>query len=271
MTPASIQPEAIERELFGQVSMSSGSTKDERVGLFQQADGGTIFLDEIGDLPSDAQLKLLRVLERGEYFRVGESTTRRVDVRLITATHCDLDAMVAAGTFRKDLLYRINGAKIQLPPLRERGDDLRLLTEYFLTQMGYPKTIATVDSSLNDELKRRQWPGNVRELRNAVQHAAFTARGRKLCIDDFPNPAFGKEATSNTSTIAALQDAVEMWIKEQLANVKENETDLYDRFLQIAQTPLLEQVLEYTAGNKARAAELLGIHRSTLREKLRHQ
>ncbi len=271
VTPAAVQPQFIESELFGHVKGAFSEATEDRAGLFEAAEGGTVFLDEIGDLPLDAQIKLLRVLERREYCKVGDSTIRMTNVRFITATHRNLDTLVQEGAFRKDLLYRIKGVHIHLPPLSERGDDIRLLTEYFLLQMGYPKSMAFVDPELKEALTQRPWPGNVRELRNVVQHAAFAARGRKLSVEDLPNPSANINATIATSTVAAVQDAVVAWIREQLSKISENETDLYDRFLHIAQPPLLEQVLEYTAGNKARAAELLGIHRSTLRDKLKHQ
>ncbi len=234
-----VLPENIlESELFGHVRGAfTGAVKD-RIGRIQAAHGGTLFLDEIGDLSPYIQLKLLRFLERKEYERVGSSQTIKADVRIITATHVDLLERVRQGTLREDFYYRLKVMHIHLPPLRERLEDLSLLTEHFcqLFNTQYHKQIRGISDETLVLLQRHTWPGNVRELRHALEHAAILSAGNLISPADLP---------------AELQHAVTV-----AAPVRS-----------LAAAEVVE-ALRRTAGNKAKAARLLGIHRSTLYRKL---
>ncbi|QDV70279.1 Nitrogen regulation protein NR(I) [Rosistilla carotiformis] len=268
ISPVALNPDLIESELFGHAKGAFTGATDDRAGLFEQAQGGTILLDEIGDLPLAAQVKLLRVLEQGEYSRVGDLRVRHANVRIIAATNCDLHQSVQQGTFREDLYYRLTGVRIHLPPLRGRPEDIPLLCQHFLSAMDYPGLDAAIDANLIAELQSRPWSGNVRELKNAVQHAAVVARGRALEASDFPpaTPARGEALAPSSAT---LTDSVAAWATQTLATNTQPLTDLHARFLAASEPALLRIAMEYTAGNRAKAAEILGIHRGTLRDRLR--
>ncbi|QDS89772.1 Nitrogen regulation protein NR(I) [Rosistilla ulvae] len=268
IAPVALNPDLIESELFGHAKGAFTGATDDRAGLFEQAQGGTILLDEIGDLPLAAQVKLLRVLEQGEYSRVGDLRVRHANVRIIAATNCDLHHAVQEGTFREDLYYRLTGVRIHLPPLRQRPEDIPLLCQHFLSAMDYPGFDAAVDAELVTELQSRPWSGNVRELKNAIQHAAVVARGRALEATDFPpsTPARGETSTSNATT---LNDSVTAWARQTIATAKQPLNDLHAQFLAASEPALLQIAIEHTAGNRAKAAEILGIHRGTLRDRLR--
>lgn len=299
IAPVALNPELIESELFGHVKGAFTGASEDRAGLFERAEGGTILLDEIGDLPLGTQVKLLRVLEQGDYCRVGDVRPRRCNVRILAATNCDLQQAVREGRFREDLFYRLNGLHIRLPPLRERTEDLGLLCAYFLERIAYPGAAEAVGPEVLGALAGRAWPGNVRELKNAVEHAAIVARGRRLTIDDFPacndasslaDAATVKTASgsrdrvtlepSGAATVdpqlaaSAAADAVERAVVAYLRELVERPGDdapkLYDTLLAAVEPALFQFVLRHTGGNRIRAAEMLGIHRSTLRERLRH-
>ena len=166
-----------ESELFGHVRGAFTDARADRVGRFELADGGTLFLDEIANVPPSQQAKLLRVIAAGEFERLGSSRTRRVDVRILSATNADIDAEVAAGRFRQDLLFRLNTIEIVLPPLRDRRDDIPSLATHFLEQHArrYRKNLSGFDSAAMDALLRHPWPGNVRELEHAIERAVLMA------------------------------------------------------------------------------------------------
>ena len=267
VSPVTLNESVIESELFGHVKGAFTGASDNRKGLFELADGGTVLLDEIGDLPMSAQVKLLRVIEQGEFTAVGDIRPRKCDVRVIAATNRDLQESVDEGSFREDLLYRLAAVSIRLPPLRQRVEDIELLCEFFLRRLGYPSAKSAIDRDLAQMLMARPWWGNVRELRNAVEHASVVARGRPLEVSDFPDPQSGRSDRS-TNTRVSTDAAIETWSREQIA-ATDNVGDLYDRFLSATEPALLRVVLEATGGNRAAAAELLGIHRGTLRERLK--
>jgi DNA-binding NtrC family response regulator len=175
-----------ESELFGHVRGAFTDARQDRIGRFEMADGGTLFLDEIGNLPLGQQQKLLRVLERGEFERLGSSTTRKADVRLISATNADLDAEVAAGRFRQDLLFRLNTIELRLPPLRQRREDIPALAHHFLAVHAarYRKRIAGFEPAALQALADYQWPGNVRELDHAVERAVLMSRTERIRAAD---------------------------------------------------------------------------------------
>ncbi|MCA9158914.1 MAG: sigma-54-dependent Fis family transcriptional regulator [Planctomycetales bacterium] len=272
IAPVALNPDLIESELFGHVKGSFTGASDDRVGLFEQAQGGTVLLDEIGDLPLPLQAKLLRVLEQGEYCRVGEMSPRRCDVRILAATNCDLNQAVGDKRFREDLYYRLSGMHIHLPPLRERGDDLRELCSYFLARVTQSasehvdrRPAEPFSPSLLADLQTRQWHGNVRELKNAVEHAAVVARGRTLQISDFPLPNQNNARLHEIS----IEQVIRCWAKESLQKKPADKEPLHARFLATAEPALLQFAIDHTGGSRIKAAELLGIHRGTLRDRLR--
>ena len=172
-----LNPSLIESELFGHVKGAFTGANERREGLFSTADGGSVLLDEIGDLPLPQQVKLLRVLEQGHFTLVGDIRPKRCNARIIAATHQNLVQKVAAGDFRQDLYFRLAVFEIHMPALRERADDIPALCEHLLRRLHYQQPDAAIDAEALDELKRRDWPGNVRELRNTLEHAALVARG----------------------------------------------------------------------------------------------
>lgn len=273
VAPVTLNPDVIESELFGHVRGAFTGASADREGLFERASGGTVFLDEIGDLPLAAQVKLLRVLEQGQYSRVGDVAVRVADVRIIAATNCDLHRSVRAGTFREDLFHRLSAVQIHLPPLRERLDDLPELCSHFLAQMRYPSPSTAIDDRLVEVLSQRPWHGNIRELRAAIQHASVIARGRQLAIEDFPAPKPSRDANEpdgdGDGDGPTLDQVVRRWTLDALESSRPNDGTLQERFLAACQPALLRTVLQHTGGNRAKAAEVLGIHRGTLRDRLR--
>ncbi len=260
----------VESELFGHVKGSFTGADAERRGLLELANDGTAFIDEIGDVPLNVQAKLLRVLESGEIRPVGGSQYRKGSFRLIAATNQQLEQQVGAGQFRSDLFYRLNVFRIEMPSLRDRLDDIPALAERFLKAATGSRTPLRLSAEALDALRRRRWQGNVRELRNVIESASVICRGDVITPDHFPSEAV--EFASSTSTSvpeATLADIVRRWTEEQLETSSISTTDLYARFLEAAEPSLLEVALKHVHGRRGDAARLLGIHRETLREKLR--
>lgn len=268
IAPVALNPDLIESELFGHVKGAFTGASEDRAGLFERAEAGTLLLDEIGDLPLGTQVKLLRVLEQGQYCRVGDVNPRTADVRILAATNSDLYEAVGSGDFREDLFHRLTGVQIHLPPLRDRTEDIAPLCRHFLAGMNYLNLETAIDDGLLNVLQRRPWNGNVRELKNAVGHAAVVARGRPLSIDDFPPPKPGREGEV-MSAKRSLDKAVGSWTHQAIEDDSDHSDALHARFLAAAEPRLLRAVLEHTGGNRVKAAELLGIHRGTLRDRLR--
>ncbi len=230
-----------ESELFGHVKGAFTDAKSDRVGRFELADGGTLFLDEIANLPLNQQTKLLRVLETGEFERVGSSRTLRANVRLISATNADLSAEMVAGRFRQDLLFRLNTVEICLPPLRERQEDIAPLAAHFLQQHArrYRKVLTGIEPGALALLQHHSWPGNVRELDHAVERAALMAQGNVLRADDFGLRAGGESAP----------------------RLEEMDLEEVERFL-------IKKTLARFEGNAKGAAEALGLSRSAFYRRL---
>jgi two-component system NtrC family response regulator len=248
-------PETLaESELFGHQRGAFTGAIGTHVGLFEQARGGTLFLDEIGELSLALQAKLLRVLDTQEIRRVGSSSAISVDARIVAATNRDLKAEVKAGRFREDLFFRLNVVKIDVPPLRERPEDIPLLAETYLQQL--VKEGASRGKRLAPEtiayLVRYPWPGNVRELHNAVAHASLMARSEDITPEDFP-----LEVVAGTDWVAGLDRVIP------------NATPL-DAVLRAVERHLIQRALERANGVQAKAAERLGISRSLLQYKLKH-
>lgn len=266
IAPAALNEDLIESELFGHVKGAFTGAQSDRPGLFDRAEGGTVLLDEIGDLPMNLQVKLLRVLEQGEFFRVGDIHPRRCNVRILAATNRDLHQAMQQNQFREDLFYRLSGLHIHLPPLRDRPGDLPLLCRHFLASLGNASAAESLSDDLIEQLTLRPWHGNVRELRNAVQHAAVVARGRTLTIDDFPNVQNDPDSAGRVRG-NELEKVVGDWVRHRLGQGETH--SLYADFVAAFEPTLLGEVLAHTSNNRAAAAETLGIHRGTLREKLR--
>ena len=263
---AAVPETLLEAEFFGVAPGAyTGADKKGRDGKFKLADGGTLFLDEIGDMPPSLQTRLLRVLAEGEFFRVGGRELIRVDVRVIAATHQPLDALVAEGRFRADLLHRLDVVRLRMPPLRERRDDVPLLATRFLAaaaqRLGAPaKRFA---KTALERLRAHDWPGNVRELENLCWRLAALAPGDTITVDDL-DAALAPGATA-TSAPGDWEAALATWARERLAAGERSlHADARARFDQV----LLEAALAQTHGHRSEAAALLGLGRNTLTRKL---
>ena len=262
-------PEALlESELFGHEKGAFTGADRKRIGKFEQCNGGTLFLDEIGDMSPMTQTKILRVLQGQEFERVGGNELIRSDVRIITATNRDLEKMVAEGTFRGDLYYRLNGFTIHLPALRERGEDITLLAEHFVSRFAKDlrKDVHTIADESLDLLKQYRWPGNVREFQSVLKQALLQATGPVLLPEFLPDSVRRRsEASQDKSASSADLPALSEFVKQQLAG---DSTSLYADYQAITDRHLLTLVLKHTNGNLSRAARYLGITRATLRTKL---
>ena len=271
---AAIPRELIESELFGHERGAFTGANARHVGRFEQAEGGSLFLDEIGDMPLEAQTRLLRVLQEGEYTTVGGRTLIPTNVRIIAATHHDLKQLIRQGLFREDLFFRLNVVPIRLPPLREHTEDIPALVRHFLTQAGNEGLpMKTIDESAMERLKSYRWPGNVRELENLVRRLAALYSQEIIGIEVieaelaevFPPPEAGDGGKES------LGGAVERHLRDYYAAHKDGlpPPGLYDRVLREIERPLISLSLAATRGNQIKAAQVLGLNRNTLRKKLR--
>jgi DNA-binding NtrC family response regulator len=271
---SAIPESLLEAELFGHVRGAFTGAVGNRQGRFEQANKGTLFLDEVGTMSSALQMKLLRALQEREFERVGDSNTIKVDVRVIAATNSDLARMVAAGQFREDLFYRLNVIPVQLPPLRERKEDIPLLVQHFLERFqrerhhtgperrlldrgapssGERRRYVTVSQEGMRCLMAYPWPGNVRQLENAIERAvAFSAGRQQIDITDLPGEIQQAQEPALSSSIALPEDGMDL-----------------DAFIANIERELIERSLERTGGNKGQAARLLSLKRTTLVEKLK--
>ena len=265
---ASLSPSLAESELFGHVRGAFTGAEQSRKGLLEQAGGGTIFLDEVADIPLNLQVKLLRVLEFGEIVPVGGDSAVRSDFRMVSATHQDLQQRVAEGTFRHDLYFRLITFEIELPPLRQRREDIGPLAEHFLDVLAdrNPGPRPSLSAEALAELRRREWFGNVRELRNAIEHAMILARGGIIAPEHLPPPLLpaGLGRAAPEEAIAML---IHTWAQAQLDG-REEVQDLYERLLRLVEPPLLKAALQHAGGQCLAASRRLGLHRTTLRKKL---
>lgn len=263
---AAIPRELLESELFGHERGAFTGAVEARLGRFREASGGTLFLDEIGDMPLSLQAKLLRVLQSGEITPVGGGKSETVDVRIVAATHRDMELEVREGRFREDLLYRLRVVPIHLPPLRERVDDINALADYFTQRYSGELSagpVALADAAL-ERLRSYGWPGNVRELENSIKRALVLASSSVLAAEDF---AFlGSEVGASAPDGTGVAEVVREETRNTLAGPAPS--DVYHQMMERIERPLLETVLQHTGGNQLRAAALLGINRNTLRKKI---
>jgi len=265
---AAIPHDLVESELFGHEKGAFTGAVAQAIGKFEQANGGTLFLDEIGDMPAEAQTRLLRSLQSGRIRRVGGRQEISVDVRIIAATNRDLIPMIQAGAFREDLYYRLNVVPIELPPLRERREDVEVLSQHFLAQAvedGLPRRHLTSEAVA--DLEQRSWRGNVRELRNVMYRLALMSR--EDAIDGATlTEIIGAEAvfarSDDDGERGGIATALDIW----LAQEEPPEGEVYASALAAFEKPLIQHALGQTRGNQLRAAKLLGINRNTLRKRI---
>ncbi len=265
---AAIPSELIEAELFGHEKGSFTGAVGQSIGRFEQAQGGTLFLDEIGDMPKHAQTRLLRALQSGVISRIGGKASIRLDVRILAATNQKLEELIAQGKFREDLFYRLNVVPINMPPLRDRIDDIGLLAQHFLTlaaNEGLPSR--KIDDGAIGLLTTMAWRGNIRELKNLIYRLALVCRDdviTEAAVAQYMEPANGSGAPVQSVSFEA---AVAQFLREHRLRGSSREK-IYQRALAEFEIPLLQQVMRQAKGNQLRAASLLGINRNTLRKKL---
>lgn len=260
---AALNPSLVESELFGHLKGAFTGAAQARQGVLSLADGGTLFFDEIAEIPLGVQVKLLRVLEQGEYFPVGSNQPEKLNVRILAATHQNLERKVAEGAFRHDLFFRLNVFQIHLPALRERREDIPALAEYFLRHLD--SRCLPLQAETLQFLANQAWLGNVRELRNALEHAVIVARGGPVLPEHFP----ATSVLSGASPREQLGRAVLEWVQERIRESAPNApANLYEELLAVIEPPLLEEVIRRLQGNRWAAAQWLGLNRATVRKKL---
>ena len=255
---AALNPNLVESELFGHAKGAFTGAAGPRTGLFALAHGGTVFLDELAEVPMGVQVKLLRALEHNEVTPVGATASQPLDLRILAATNQDLARCVANGAFRHDLYFRLNVFEVRLPPLRERPEDIPALAAHFLRRFR-PSALPLTPQTLA-HLQGQPWPGNVRELRNALEHAAILAPEGTLLPAHFPAVA---AQPSSQDDVAA---AVRRWLAQRVRG--DEPQGLHDELLRLAEPALLEEVMRRVKGNRVAAAAWLGLNRATVRKKL---
>ena len=261
-----IPTELLESELFGHEKGSFTGAYSQRIGRFEQASDGTLFLDEIGDMPMDVQTRLLRVLQEGEFFRVGGAKSIKVKTRIITATHKNLQKLVDENLFREDLLHRINAIKIELPNLNERKSDISELTNYFMNK--YCEEYNVKHKVLNEESEKiflkYDWPGNIRELQNVCKYLSIMSPDDTIKLDDLPNNIFNKEKEKSSEN--GWEMNLEKWILNRFDSNSKNISKEIDS---IYNSILIKSSLKISKGNKTEAAKILGWGRNTISNKMK--
>lgn len=285
---AAIPKDLIETELFGHEKGAFTGANTQRQGRFEQSNGGTLFLDEIGDMPFETQTRLLRVLADGEFYRVGGHIPVKVDVRIIAATHQDLEKLVQAGKFREDLYHRLNVIRIHIPKLRDRSEDIPMLANHFLARAG--RELSVDPKILRKEtvayMQQLPWPGNVRQLENTCRWLTVMVTGREIFSEDLPAElkqvhldTHSEKLATTTSAIngdklattaypatQSWDESLRIWVKQQLEN---GEQQILETALPLFEKTMIDAALEYSHGRKRHAAELLGWGRNTLTRKLK--
>ncbi len=263
---AAIPATLLESELYGHEKGAFTGAVRRQVGRFERAHGGTILLDEIGEIPPATQVKLLRFLEERAFERVGGDERVEVNLRILAATNQDLEAKIVQGAFREDLYYRLKVVTVDLPPLRERASDIPLLVARFLAEG--PGASREISEEALGLLTRYRWPGNIRELRNAIEHAGVLARGAPIRPDHLPETVRHPERAPAAGLRPSVEAEVDRLVGVLLEQPEAGPGDLFAVVERQWESALLRRVLEKTGGNQVKASELLGIHRTTLRTKL---
>ncbi len=263
---AAIPRDLLESELFGHERGAFTGAQTLRRGRFEQADGGTLFLDEIGDMPAELQTRLLRVLSDGEFYRVGGLAALKVDVRIIAATHQDLERRVSEGRFREDLFHRLNVIRIHIPPLRQRREDIAQLARHFLADAARELEVEAkmLRPEALDYLQKLDWPGNVRQLENTCRWLTVMASGREIHPVDLPPELMSIE--SQSSAPDGWEGALKRWAEQRLMR---GDGGLFDIAVPALEHILIEVALGFTGGHRQEAAKLLGCGRNTLTRKLK--
>ena len=263
---AAIPRDLLESELFGHERGAFTGAQARRAGRFEQADEGTLFLDEIGDMPQELQTRLLRVLADGEFFPVGGHAPVKVDVRIIAATHQNLESLVHEGRFREDLFHRLNVIRVHIPPLRERRQDIPLLLKHFLQEASLelnvePKSLLP---EVEEILCKLDWPGNVRQMENTCRWITVMAAGREVHIDDLP-PELLQAKPEVIPVGSVWEDVFKHWVDAQL---KKGDRNIAKEAIDQAESILITAALQFTRGRRQEAAKLLGYGRNTLTRKV---
>ena len=263
---AAIPRDLLESELFGHEKGAFTGATSQRQGRFEQASGGTLFLDEIGDMPADLQSRLLRVLSTGTFYRVGGHLPLEADVRVIAATNQDLEERVTRGTFREDLFHRLNVIRVHVPALRDRREDIPVLTEHFLrrssTELGIETKLMLPET--REFLNSLDWPGNVRQLENFCRWITVMAPGKEIHMDDLPPEL--KNTNLSAEAAEDWESTLRHWVK---SNLLRGETGLLGNVLPEFERILIEEALQQTGGRRSEAARLLGWGRNTLTRKIK--
>ena len=266
---AAIPKDLLESELFGHEKGAFTGAQALRRGRFEQADGGTLFLDEIGDMPADLQTRLLRVLADGQFYRVGGHTPISADVRIVTATHQNLEELVKQGKFREDLFHRLNVIRIHIPSLRERREDIPALLNHFLAMSATEMNVEpkVLPQTIVDYLSSLDWPGNVRQLENACRWLTVMASGREVMMDDLPPELIHTVQTQQTVSVSNnWEQSLKLWADQQLNSGSDA---LLDTATPIFERIMIESALAKTGGKRQEAAKLLGWGRNTLTRKIK--
>lgn len=263
---AAIPKDLMESELFGHEKGAFTGAANLRRGRFEQADGGTLFLDEIGDMPADTQTRLLRVLADGEFYRVGGHVPVKVDVRIIAATHQNLETLVHAGKFREDLFHRLNVIRIHIPRLSDRREDIPTLAKHFLSRAAQELAVEPklLKSETEEYLKNLPWGGNVRQLENTCRWITVMASGREVHISDLPPELLN--LPQDSAPVTNWEQALRQWADQALARGQSN---LLDSAVPAFERIMIETALKHTAGRRRDAAVLLGWGRNTLTRKIK--
>lgn len=266
LNTAAIPRDLLESELFGHERGAFTGAQSARVGRFEQADGGTLFLDEIGDMPAELQTRLLRVLADGEFYRVGGHTPTKVDVRIVAATHQNLEQRVKDGQFREDLFHRLNVIRVHMPPLRKRQEDIPLLAKHFLAVAATELNMETkrLDAETSSYLSQQEWPGNVRELENICRWLTVMSPGKTIHMEDLPPEL--KQAIQNRSENDDWEVSLRRWADGHLSQGK---APLLDDAVPRFERIMIETALKHTGGRRQDAAKLLGWGRNTLTRKIK--
>jgi transcriptional regulator with PAS, ATPase and Fis domain len=257
----------LESELFGYEKGAFTGAVNRKVGKIEQAHGGTIFLDEIGDMPFSIQAKILRLLQEKSIERLGGRETIPVDVRIIAATNRDLEEALAEGRFREDLYYRLKVVTLWLPALRDRNDDISLLTDYCLSR--FARELNMDNPGMTPEaralLRSHQWPGNVRELANVIKKALIFSRGYPIRPEEI-SQAIGAQGAAKAAQAKDAESIIRNWIRQDL--ITQAEDNVFDGFMDRFASLIVQEALDLTGGNRSQAAKLLGLSRPTLQAKI---